>query len=263
MDILCNFLILTGNYGVFWGGATIFYGEQNIANQYGNPEFLRKGQYGKYISSMWDDVKQGFHQLQDKVVQEEKGEAGTLKNYLNIAGDLLKGGLTAFIGNIFGGALGVAGSSQVPGALLSGAPSGYWHLTVGNPLDPIAMMGNMAVTKTTVQISDVLGNDDFPTEIKFTVDLEHCRPRDNAGIETMFNAGKGRFYSFANEDLEKQYHDVDITKNFDDSNSTNTQESQRRTDLNGNVITDNAKGHDQNTTSITERMKIIAAQLNF
>lgn len=246
MDILSNFLILTGNYGSFWGGATIFYGNRNIAPQFGDPSLLRQGKYGQYMSSLWRDVKEGFQTLskeRDKAGKDNEN-AGTLQTLLNLTGNILKGGFTALLGNIFGGNVGVAGTSQVTKALLSGAPSGYWHLTVGNPLDPIAMMGNMAVTKTTVQFNDILGYDDFPTEIKFTVDMEHCRPRDNANIESMFNAGKGRFYTFTDNKLEKAYHSINPLNNFVDSSKTSQQAGETITVANNN------------------RLKIIGGQLN-
>jgi hypothetical protein len=108
----------------------------------------------------------------------------------------------------------VAGSAQAPAALLSGDPTGYWHVTIGNPLDPIAMIGNMAVTKTTVQFNDILGYDDFPTEVKFTVELEHCMPRDNASIENMFNGSKGRFYAFTDGNLLNEFTDIDSMNVF-------------------------------------------------
>jgi hypothetical protein len=71
------------------------------------------------------------------------------------------------------------------------------------------MMGNMAVTKTTVQFNDVLGYDDFPTEIKFTVELQHCMPRDNAAIENMFNGAKGRFYAFTDAGVLNSFTNID------------------------------------------------------
>ena len=98
----------------------------------------------------------------------------------------------------------------------------YWHVTVGNPLDPIAMMGNMAVTKTTVQFNDVLGYDDFPTEVKFTVDLEHCMPRDNAAIENMFNGAKGRFYAFTDGNILNQFTDIDSMNVFQPKTDSQT-----------------------------------------
>lgn len=217
MDILANFLILTGNYGNFWGGATLFYGQHSIAPQYGNPKYLREGKYGKYITSLWNDVKQGFEAL-------SMNSDGTQGNALTALKNVLTGGIQDLIGNLLGGSIGNAGTALAPAALLSGNPSGFWHVTVGNPLDPIAMMGNMAVTKTSVQVSDVLGYDDFPTEIKFSVELEHARPRDNAFIESMFNAGKGRIYAFTNGDLEKAMHNVDSLANFKVTADQNQQE---------------------------------------
>lgn len=248
MDILGNFLILTGNYGNFWGGATIFYGQHSIAPQYGDPRLLREGQYGKYLSSLWDDVSKGFDELKKRNDGSEGNVATAIKN-------ILSGGLQDLLGNLLGGNIGVAGQALAPAALLSGAPSGYWHVTVGNPLDPIAMMGNMAVTKTTVQMNDILGYDDFPTEIKFTVDLEHARPRDNAFIESMFNAGKGRFYSFTNKAIEDVMHNIDNLAGF---KVTPDQNQQEVNSINGeNGIPQSVGGRMSNL----ETMKIMGGNL--
>lgn len=214
MDILSNFLILTGNYGAFWGGETRFYGQRSIAPQFGDPEKLRNGDYKGYFQSLLTDVKSGFESISTL-----NGGSGDLWDGIK---NLAAGALQGLLGNLFGGNVGVAGTAQAPIALLSGAPTGYWHITVGNPLDPIAMMGNMAVTKTTVQFNDILGYDDFPTEVKFTVDLEHCIPRDNASIENMFNGAKGRFYTFTDAELLNSYADVDNMVAFQPRNADQT-----------------------------------------
>ena len=205
MDILSNFLILTGNYGAFWGGETRFYGQKSIAPQFGDPEKLRNGDFKGYFQSLISDVKSGL----DNITEAENG-GNWLDGIKNIAGGFLQG----LLGNLLGGNVGVAGEAQAPTALLSGEPTGYWHVTIGNPLDPIAMIGNMAVTKTTVQFNDVLGYDDFPTEVKFTVELEHCMPRDNAAIENMFNGAKGRFYTFTDANILNNFADVDNMSAF-------------------------------------------------
>ena len=212
LDILSNFLILTGNYGDFWGGATIFYGQHSIAPQFGDPDKLRMGDYKGYVKSIFSSIKDSFSALSDgKAVGE--------------------GGLKAAFGNLLSGSLeSMLGQANVTKALLSGEPSGFWHVTVGNPLDPIAMMGNMAISKTSVTFGDALGYDDFPTEVKFTVELEHARPRDNAGIQAMFNAGRGRFYAFTNSDIEKAYHNVDALSGF--KRPSNNQETNTDYDLN-------------------------------
>lgn len=201
MDILSNFLILTGNYGAFWGGETRFYGQRSIAPQFGDPEKLRKGDFKGYFNSLISDVKSGF----DNISNANGGSGSIWDGIKNLA----SGALQSLLGNLLGGNVGVAGSAQAPVALLSGEPTGYWHVTVGNPLDPIAMMGNMAVTKTNVQFNDILGYDDFPTEIKFTVELQHCMPRDNAAIENMFNGAKGRFYAFTDAGVLNSFTNID------------------------------------------------------
>ena len=212
MDILSNFLILTGNYGTFWGGETIFFGNRSIAPQYGDADLLRQGKFGKYMLSLAGDVKEGFAKLTE--MSEMHGIGDYLQGIWNGIKNVGSGFLQGLIGNLLGGNIGVAGEGQAVPALLSGAPSGFWHVTVGNPLDPIAMMGNMAVTNTRVEFSDALGYDDFPTEIKFTVKLEHCMPRDNASMENMFNGAKGRFYSFTNGDILNAYHSINSLDNF-------------------------------------------------
>lgn len=248
MDILANFLILTGNYGNFWGGATIFYGQHSIAPQYGDPKLLREGKYGKYLSSLFKDVKQSFENL-------SMNSDGTQGNVFTALKNVIGGGIQDLLGNLLGGNVGVAGTAQAPAALLSGNPSGYWHVTVGNPLDPIAMMGNMAVTKTSVQFSDALGYDDFPTEVKFSVELEHARPRDNSFIESMFNAGKGRIYAFTNGDLEKAMHNVDSLANFKVTADQNQQEMNMVNGENG--IPQSVGGRMTNI----EQMKIMGGNL--
>jgi hypothetical protein len=241
MDILSNFLILTGNYGAFWGGETRFYGQRNIAPQFGDPEKLRNGDFKGYFSSLISDVKSGFENI-----STANGGDGSLWDGLK---NLAAGALQGLLGNLFGGNVGVAGTAQAPAALLSGEPTGYWHVTVGNPLDPIAMMGNLAVTKTTVQFNDVLGYDDFPTEVKFTVELEHCMPRDNAGIENMFNGAKGRFYSFTDAGLLNSFADVDNMSVFQPRNPDQTsQQTNIDFDRNSRPIT-------------TSKLKVIGANL--
>ena len=50
--------------------------------------------------------------------------------------------------------------------MLSGYPTGDWHLVVGNPLNPIAMIGNLICTNVKITFGEDLGPDDFPTELK-------------------------------------------------------------------------------------------------
>ena len=79
-------------------------------------------------------------------------------------------------------------------ALLTGEPVGNWHLTVGNPLNPIMVIGNLICTDMKVEAGEELGPDDFPMELKVTYTIEHGMPRDKAGIQSMFNRGNGKIY---------------------------------------------------------------------
>ena len=87
MDILSNFLILTGNYGSFWGGETRFYGQRNIAPQFGDPAKLRNGDFKGYFKSLINDVKSGFESI-----STANGGSGSLWDGLkNLASGALVG----------------------------------------------------------------------------------------------------------------------------------------------------------------------------
>ena len=79
-------------------------------------------------------------------------------------------------------------------AILTGEPTGNWHMTIGNPLNPIMVIGNLICTKMDIQFNEELGPDDFPLEMKVTYTIEHAMARDKQGIESMFNRGGGKIY---------------------------------------------------------------------
>lgn len=78
--------------------------------------------------------------------------------------------------------------------MLSGYPTGEWHLTIGNPLNPIAMMGNLVCKNVKINFNDDLGPDDFPTEMTVSLQLMPGRQRHRGDWESMFNRGNGRLY---------------------------------------------------------------------
>jgi hypothetical protein len=85
-------------------------------------------------------------------------------------------------------------SYVAPLSLLTGAPVGEWHLTIGNPCNPIAMIGNLVCSGVKIDFSESLGPDDFPTGLKATFTLQHGREREKGEIESIFNRGNGRLY---------------------------------------------------------------------
>jgi len=82
----------------------------------------------------------------------------------------------------------------MPQLVLTGAPTGEWHLVVGNPCNPIAMIGNLICLSLSVNFSETLGPDDFPTELIATITLQNATERERGQIESMFNRGGGRLY---------------------------------------------------------------------
>lgn len=82
-------------------------------------------------------------------------------------------------------------------ALLTGEPVGDWHLTIGNPLNPIAMIGNLIVKDVKFTWSNELGPDDFPIGFTAEITLDHGLGRDRDAIESMFNRGFGRIYTLS------------------------------------------------------------------
>jgi hypothetical protein len=79
--------------------------------------------------------------------------------------------------------------------LTTGEPVGEWHLTVGNPMNPIMMIGNLICKNASFKFGKTLGPEDFPTELEVKVTLEHGRGRDMGDIQSIFNLGQGRFYN--------------------------------------------------------------------
>jgi len=80
------------------------------------------------------------------------------------------------------------------GNILVGEPTGEWHLTIGNPLNPIMVIGNLICSEMKVDWDEELGPDDFPEGFTVEYTIEHAMPRDNDAIQSMFNRGMGKFY---------------------------------------------------------------------
>jgi len=148
---------------------------------------FRRGDYATYAKSLVDHVTNQVSSMNGG------GWPKDLEDWLSLAKTIFTGGLHNMIGSLINGNLGKLGFTQPANALLNDEPTGYWHVTIGNPLNPIAMMGNMTCTDMEMQMGEGLGFDDFPVNVAFTCKISHGKPRDAAGIEAIFNAGKGRF----------------------------------------------------------------------
>lgn len=140
-------------------------------------------QFAKFSS----DIQQKTAQIESIISQATTGD----KTFKDLAAEI-----DGPLGNILAYALSddLIEKAVFPLSLLTGAPVGEWHLVVGNPMNPVAMIGNLICSNVNIEFSEVLGPDDFPTEIIATFTLEHGRDRERGEIESMFNRGDGRLY---------------------------------------------------------------------
>lgn len=187
LDIIGNMITMTTNSGTFWGGATRYYGNGGgYGKQPGDLAAFARGDYAGYTKSIVDHIT-------NQVSSTNGGWPQDLEDWIALAKNIFTGSMQNMIGSLINGNLGKLGFTQPAHALLNDAPTGYWHVTVGNPLNPISMMGNMICSDMEMTMGEGLGYDDFPVNVAFTCKLSHGKPRDAAGIEALFNAGKGRY----------------------------------------------------------------------
>lgn len=204
LDTIANLLALTYSTAPFWGGATRYIGGGGGGNRTGKPfgDFskLASGDYAGFATSLFGDIQKRvtsggndlMRALGGMVDAVENGDAG---GFLNAIGDskvldnLVGGGLM----KLFGGPQAAQGG-QVAAALLSGDPAGQWHLTIGNPMIPIAVIGDLTLQDTQFEFEGPMSLEGFPSKVVMTVKLKPSRPRDKGEIESMFNAGRGRLY---------------------------------------------------------------------
>jgi len=206
LDIMSNFLVMGSASAVFFGGAHRFMADPATHPFLGGERGIQKWYAGKPIE--WGTIA-----LEDLTKKAQVAGSGTWENAKAFFGALMggEGGAKLFGGtdslfssgatkNIINEAIAKKTAGQVPylqgmRAILTGEPIGEWHITIGNPLNPIAMIGNLICEGIDVEFNDELGPDDFPTEIKITVKLKHAMARDRDAIESIFNRGMGRIYN--------------------------------------------------------------------
>jgi hypothetical protein len=177
LDIMANMLVLTYNNGHFWGGATRYTSSGTVKQPFGDMSKLAQGNIGEYFGSLADSFSKATTNLTS---------GGFMESLKKIGGNLLGGSLM----NLFGKPSG----TEAAKAFLTGDSTGAWHVTVGNPLNPIAVIGNLTCDSTDFEFDGPLGYEDFPSKLKVVITLKPGRYRDKGDIESMFNSGRGRIY---------------------------------------------------------------------
>lgn len=188
LDVIFNFLSLVYNNADFWGGSRRFYPNSPRYPFLGDQEAFYKGDYGTYAKSIGN------------ALGESMGTIGS--TFQGILQGMLNGDLSSIINTLtkVGTSLmDVASGRDRPQmisfkALLSGEPIGDWHLSIGSPIEPIAMIGNLICESWSLEFGEELGVDNFPTTFKFVVNLKDGMPRDKGGIESILTNGNGHGY---------------------------------------------------------------------
>lgn len=204
LDIISNFLVIGSATAMFWGGQHRFMGRPQQYPFIGGDKGIQQWYRGNPVG--WGET--AIDSFTNKII----GGGGLLDMAKNFFGDLLGGGsgggrpnlkdiLTGdnIAGNIVKAQAAARSEGTIPyltglKALLIGEPVGEWHITIGNPLNPIAMIGNLICDSLEVEFGEELGPDDFPLEVKITANLQHGMARDRDAIQSMFNRGMGRIY---------------------------------------------------------------------
>ena len=231
LDLLGNILTVTYRKGTFWGGKSEILGAKpNKAGwqKYNNVlDGLSKagGDLWKNIfhleGSNTDTIAGALTQFNGALLDIAKGvglDLGKMaNNALQSVKDFLSGNMTTGkvvnkIGSAQKGAqkmaemnLGQAMMGSIKNklgrpalyafdSLLTGAKVGLWHVTIGNPKNPIATFGNLIMTNAKITHSGPLGFDDFPTDLHVSVTLKHAMSRDATEISKMYTKGQNGIY---------------------------------------------------------------------
>lgn len=185
LDLLSNILNVTFSTGTFWGGGYRGGGaHQN--NIFANLKVFKcRGGFTDFIDAFAEDFST-ITKKANNSIESNGGILETIKKLANSIGGMLIGGMLNRMGRP---------QKAMANSLLSPAPIGFWHVTVGNPHHPIMSIGNMILKNTTIEHYGPLGLDDFPTGLKVTCELTRGKSRDIRDIEKLYMHGNDRIYT--------------------------------------------------------------------
>lgn len=207
LDLLANILNVTYSTGTFWGGGYRGGGaHQN--NVFANMKvFKAKGGFTDFVEAFAEDLSDMGSKAKSSI-ESNGGILETIKKIGNSLGGMLAAGFLNKMGRP---------QKQQLYSLLSPAPIGFWHLTIGNPHHPIMSMGNMILKSAQIEHCGPLGLDDFPTGLKVTCTLTRGKPRDIRDIEKLYMKGNDRIYSPMGPKIFDMYKNAKEYKSGDKS----------------------------------------------
>jgi hypothetical protein len=202
LDLISNILNVTYTTGSFWGGGFKGYASHQ-SNIFTNLNMFKvKGGFMEFADAFSKDLSTLFNGVTNAVSKDNwKDTKQKLISTANSIGGMLVAGLLNKLGRP---------QKAMYNALLSPAPIGFWHVTIGNPKRPIMSIGNMVITNVKIEHNGPLGIDDFPTGLKVTVDLDRGKPRDLRDIEKLYMQGTDRIYSSMSDKVFDMYKNAEL-----------------------------------------------------
>ena len=237
LDLISNILAVTYSTGTFWGGGYRAggVGQNNIFTNM--KIFKANGGFTSFIDAFAEDYTT-ITKSAGNYINANGGIVNTIKQLINSVGGMFLGGILNKLGRP---------QKIMANSLLSPAPVGFWHVTIGNPHHPIMSLGNMILRNTTIEHYGPLGLDDFPTGLRVTCELERGKPRDSADIEKIYMHGNDRIYSPMGPAIKQMYEG---SKEY---RGKHTNPTRKQYTANGDINTTNEKKEiikDKNGTSI-------------
>jgi len=270
LDLIGNILEVTARRGRFWGGNRKLIGPQTNMAMFNKVDKIIDNSFDA-LGGIWDSLKSGkglsdsikgaVDWVQKKsedvkkpiegVVKDLKADfTGTVEKIFDKFGgvDILKG----YMKNALGRPTKIAWQS-----LLDGSDVGLWHVTIGNPKNPIMVMGNLIVSDSNIQQFGPLGLDDFPTELKVSITLKHARPRDLTDISRMYTKGLTSLYlPLANRGLDNYINEAAGNNNFGNGKTLN---EVLQTAV---PVDDKQVGSDQSNKKVESQSNLIKSSFN-
>lgn len=228
LDLIGNILEVTYNRGHFWQGENRMIGPPRnstgiatanafIDRQWERLEGFMQGfangtiQWQSMLSTLSDMVSSTVNAVKELADDVINDRAAILNKFASgakkLAGKFVSSGASRALLGQLKNTLGRPAVYAMNSAL-SGEPVGLWHITIGNPKNPIAAFGNLIMTNAKITHSGPLGFDDFPTELKVSCTLKHGRSRDLSEVARMYTKGTGAFYNALDKNKLSEFFTV-------------------------------------------------------
>ena len=208
-DIIAKILTFATSRSNTYGLTAQF--EKTASKWMNNPETILKDMIG-FIKLGLNAAKESIQQMIDgfketlaptetdpkkqkdaaakKVKTENEIKAANLKKLASVTADtLIQDALDLLSKQLNKYRIAIEGIARA----LSGMPSTPWHITIGNPLRPIFVSGDMYMEQDLkLDLGPTLAFNDLPTSIKATFTLTNARPWGLQEIAGKFNTGSIR-----------------------------------------------------------------------